>query len=425
MLAMQRQRSVNLTDKMLSSHCGTKRPHENSENSEGKAETKPSTKLSGTGKWPCVRCSFQNQLEYIFCGICGNPKDGPPHRQENASPPKKLRLCPPKEVTVPKQLSALEPKEKIKTKYPSETCSNQRIAQSSDRLASAASRVCADAALIDYETIKDKENPKQLHYGFAPKAQSQWHWFFVAKKTVTTSDRNDGSYDFTLELDKFGLAQGKANKVESDEKPSRTGNMKKEDAKSYKFTYGCNGAKLEKTAIRKKKSLLQVCLNDDAVSRDRRIARAMAHKEELRYQKGRTKVFIDENGKRNPYFGMPIGGVHHWLYQDAVFKEMGIKSGRSILWQATNVHWKETKVTKNRWALQVRGTLVPPKGSIPPGVKIENHESMLIADQIATKISPTSYHVHLKGVSLPITGATDYQRNQSANELLQKFIKEF
>mmetsp|Transcript_31973 Transcript_31973/g.77890 ORF Transcript_31973/g.77890 Transcript_31973/m.77890 type:complete len:430 (-) Transcript_31973:121-1410(-) len=426
MLAVRHQPS-NLT---LTGHCGAKRARPNTKSVE------EDQKGVSVQTWPCARCTFQNQAEYIFCGMCGSPKEfGQQNSFENGGSPKKARrstpkkpICPPQgepserlfplaeKASIPK---SFEMKEKFVSRCQAEIGATRRIAQSSGRLASIASHISADAALIDYETIKDKENPKQLHYGFGPKAQSQWHWFFVAKKTMTPTETDKNAYEFTLELDKFGLAQGKAKRLGSNSEETL---QSKEDMKDLKFTYGCTGAKLQKTASRKKKSILQAFLNDDPVSRDERLARAQAHKAALKYQKGRTKVFIDKHGKRNPYFGMPIGGVHHWLYQDAVLKETGLKSGRSILWQTKNVQWKETKVTKNRWLLQVRGTLIAPKGSIPSGVKLEKQESILIADQIATKISPTSYHVHLKGVSLPITGATAYQRNCTTKQILEKVM---
>mmetsp|Transcript_17948 Transcript_17948/g.29226 ORF Transcript_17948/g.29226 Transcript_17948/m.29226 type:complete len:493 (+) Transcript_17948:66-1544(+) len=109
------------------------------------------------------------------------------------------------------------------------------------------------ASILDYETIKDKASPKQTHYGFGPKAHSQWHWFFVARKTLTADKPDDDiekgrTYKFKLELDKWQLAQGKATPLEEYALP-------KPEIKyqgGYKFSYGCTGAKMEKT-VRKKK----------------------------------------------------------------------------------------------------------------------------------------------------------------------------
>ena len=58
------------------------------------------------------------------------------------------------------------------------------------------------------------------------------------------------------------------------------------------------------------------------------------------------------------------------------------------------------QVHQHRWAIFVRGMLV--SSTQPCNVRLE--ETVFLADQIATKISPTSYHVELKGTEIVLNG---------------------
>uniref|UniRef100_A0A7S4DN49 RanBP2-type domain-containing protein n=1 Tax=Lotharella globosa TaxID=91324 RepID=A0A7S4DN49_9EUKA len=444
------------------------------------------------GQWMCGKCRFDNAPAYLFCGFCGlskdrcdaveaantdqarveakttltsspspqpfkkNKKKKTSHSKASDHDSAKATFLPkPKlEAVVPMDDSemldvktavavASQAKNKIKT-MPDATkaranntkatkllpCSHF-LNESASLMSGISKGIAADASVVDYDTVKDKFNPKQLHYGFAPKAHSQWHWFFVAKKKIepmTDDDGNNkkGSYKFTIALDKFRLAQGKAqvlndgedggDKEKKNSNDSDSNNNK--EKKKHVFSYGCTGAKTKKTAMRKKAEFVQLALNDTEFERMDREDRARAHKASLKNMKGSTKVFIDKQGKEHPYFGMPIGAEHHWKYQDAPFLEQSL-TGTAAQFQAKNVQWRELKVGKNRWALAVEGELVP-DASNAKGVKLTESESILIADQIATKITPNSYHVKLKGVQLPAAGATQAQRAASAREMLAK-----
>mmetsp|Transcript_32504 Transcript_32504/g.60480 ORF Transcript_32504/g.60480 Transcript_32504/m.60480 type:complete len:266 (-) Transcript_32504:35-832(-) len=244
---------------------------------------------------------------------------------------------------------------------------------------------------FEYSTIKDKHNPKQKSYGFGPKAHSQWHWFFVAKKTLRPSNEK-GVVEMKLELDKFQLAQGKC-------KPM-TG--------KHIYTYGADGAKQLKTAARKKRELMELVIGDTDEQRAERLKRAKAHKEALNLRGTGTMRFIDAEGKEVFYTGMVIGGEHDWDYQDTDAIQRGVVNGKEAKPEtrrlAKGVRWREVKVHQHRWAIAVNGRL--------HGQPMEEEEeSVLIADQMATKLSPTSYHVALKGVSIPLKGKNAEERN--------------
>lgn len=79
------------------------------------------------------------------------------------------------------------------------------------------------------------------------------------------------------------------------------------------------------------------------------------------------------------YRGMAVGSGHEWAYADAKLLP-GVP--------ATNVVWRETKVTPDRWCLDVTGTCALPAGSY-----------LLVADQCATRAATAhnQYAVHLIG----------------------------
>mmetsp|Transcript_32565 Transcript_32565/g.52900 ORF Transcript_32565/g.52900 Transcript_32565/m.52900 type:complete len:431 (+) Transcript_32565:62-1354(+) len=400
---------------------------------------------SSSGEWGCLKCSFSmNQNHQQFCGMCGAIK-GMAEGGQMESEPEPLKQADSKKMEWMKsnildQVAVLpsDVTSKIKAKlcpstdiYKGVVDTTKRLALSSQHMGSIVSKFSADASIIDYDTIKDKENPKQLHYGFAPKAHSQWHWFFVAKKTMKPTldlnGKNKGSYTFRIDLDKFRIAQGKC---DPSPKPDNAHRQPEDRGKpnflnsSNKFSYGCTGAKMFKTETKKKKVLLRMCLDDNEFERQQRIELAREHNIQLRHQKGKTKIFVEKDGKQSPYFGMPIGGVHNWNYRDAQFNEFAMKTGRACQWQAKDVEWREMKVHKDRWALSVTGTLHLPKG-MATTVKLEQQESLVIADQIATKLSPNSYHVALRGVKVPLMGGNSYQREENRREILSKIVESF
>ncbi|GAB5362661.1 hypothetical protein AAMO2058_000816800 [Amorphochlora amoebiformis] len=219
-------------------------------------------------------------------------------------------------------------------------------------------------------------------------------------------------------MDKFLMAQGKAVSL-GDAGPQN-------DHKA--FSYGCTGAKRTATSLRKKMKFLQECLLDSTEEREKRANFAKAHKKSLKGFKGKTKVFVDMNGKEHPYFGMPIGGKHNWSYQDADFVQHIPSLGRNVVWRASDVKWEELKVDKKRWDLKITGVLTaevgPNDGQLAKGVSFDEggQDFLLIADQIATKLSPTSYHVKLKGVQLAAAGATSGQMEETRMEMLQAIV---
>lgn len=352
--------------------------------------------------WAC-KCSYSNPLYYRFCGMCGDRKmllkpASPPFKPVDNIAPMSTEIVKPTTTTKPQPSLAKGGALSVFHKLNIET----------KLTAVASSALSEGATVIDYATIKDKFNPKQKHYGFAPKANSQWHWFFVAKKTMTPT-KQKGVYEFTLEFDKFQLAQGKALNLSTEKK-----NL---------FSYGCTGAKMTKTAARKKQAFLKQAFEENNELRTQRIEYAKAHKDSLKYQRGSTKLFRGYDGKDYPYFGMPIGGEHDWTYQDSDFVEQTFGANRSVRWRAKNVRWREIKVNKNRWALYVRGVLQAKEG-LADGVKFDKEsESLIIADQIATKLSPTSYHVAMKGVQLPVSGGNAWQREEDRGRMLAKIIE--
>ncbi|GAB5372433.1 hypothetical protein AAMO2058_001665000 [Amorphochlora amoebiformis] len=253
------------------------------------------------------------------------------------------------------------------------------------------------ATSVDYVTIKDKHNTKpRIKFGIGPEANSQWHWFFVATMTTSRVNESESNHvralEFKMKLDKFQLAQG-----------SCKGQLGKR-----KFTYGCTGAKHLDTAGRKKRELIRLSLENDTPDlRTKRLAHAKEHQKNLTWRGRGTNRFVDVDGKEVFYSGMAIGAAHDWDYQDADFVEAPMvitganrKERNKVKWEAQDVRWIETKTHQHRWEIDVSGRLELQPGSEIDFDSIRVGESVLIADQMATKLTPTSYHVALKGVRL-------------------------
>eukprot|EP00466_Bigelowiella_natans_P001908 jgi/Bigna1/140674/aug1.57_g15382 len=241
-----------------------------------------------------------------------------------------------------------------------------------------------DAEIVDYNTIKDKHDAKIRKHRFAPKALSQWHWFFVGSRIISPVTENFAK--FTLSYDKFQLAQGNC--------------MEKEMVKGRRvFTYGCGGAKLLKTSSKRKRDFIQQVMTDTDEKRKIRLEHAKKHKDGLTHYGNRTVRFVDIDGKETFYSGMPIGGEHDWDYQDAEFIEKSLTDKAIKKWTAKNVRWREVKVHQGRWEIFVSGELHLNHGNLKEPCETT---SVLIADQMATKLTPASYHVELRGIQIPI-----------------------
>eukprot|EP00471_Norrisiella_sphaerica_P012253 CAMPEP_0184497530 /NCGR_PEP_ID=MMETSP0113_2-20130426/36795_1 /TAXON_ID=91329 /ORGANISM="Norrisiella sphaerica, Strain BC52" /LENGTH=423 /DNA_ID=CAMNT_0026884671 /DNA_START=31 /DNA_END=1302 /DNA_ORIENTATION=+ len=258
-------------------------------------------------------------------------------------------------------------------------------------------------SVVDYDTIKDKHNPKLKKYGIAPKALSQWHWFFVATKSVFPIEKRNDALKFTLKFDKFQLAQGKCT------------DMGKSKGKQI-YSYGCDGVKQLETAARKKKAFILQTLEDTHEIREKRLKHAQAHKEGMVHRGRATMRFVDLEGKEVFYSGMPIGGEHDWDYHDCNFIERALECGREKKWKATCVRWREVKVHQGRWAIFVGGEL---HSSEPMG-NLKRQDYLLVADQMATKLSPVSYRVELKGIQV----LTDGENETSGKETLRAIASE-
>ncbi len=310
-----------------------------------------------------------------------------------------------------------------------------------ERLCSA---VTAELNEIEYCTIKDKIEPTaaQKRSGFGPKQGSQWHWFIVAKKTITKpSNGKPHTFDFSIAFDKFQVAQGAAQRAPAPtmnpfDRAMAAGAVRLIDVETPKpkaigFTYGCKGAKRMSTVLRKKIAVFRdiIAGGDDAATRKKRLNHATSHLESLksRPRGSKTRCFVDLDGKSHVYYGMPVGGQHNWAYADAAFvvRALGKTDSRSTSklhhFPVRGVRWREVKVGKARWTINVTGKINVPieQQKELTGHNLRVGETLLIADQVATKLSPTSYHVHLKGVEVNISGADECTRTQSRRDTLE------
>ena len=75
------------------------------------------------------------------------------------------------------------------------------------------------------------------------------------------------------------------------------------------------------------------------------------------------------------------------------------------------------QVHQHRWAIFVKGMLVSSTQPCNPIRKTK--ETIFLADQIATKISPISYHVELKGTEIVLNGDNNDAREDERVNILQ------
>uniref|UniRef100_A0A0G4HW50 Uncharacterized protein n=1 Tax=Chromera velia CCMP2878 TaxID=1169474 RepID=A0A0G4HW50_9ALVE len=300
------------------------------------------------------------------------------------------------------------------------------------------------AKLVRYATSKARHAARPAPpKNFGPKALSQWHWFFCATRKFAApaaeQEASKGGATFSLHLDKWQLAQGECQQLDSMGGRKRSATEKEKESEKQLFSYGCAGAKGESTAAKRKRELLLASIQDDQKKREERSKRADSHFASVGSGGGNVMgggggrlQFTGDDGNPVWYSGMPIGGSHDWDYADADMVEHQVTEkggeGEKVVLQARDVRWKEKKTDVHRWEIDVMGQLQGP-GKTPketiqqPGPwspPREGVEEVLIGDQIATKLTPSSYHVDFCGVAIELSKPPAVEKGEGGKGKVQE-----
>eukprot|EP00467_Chlorarachnion_reptans_P001298 CAMPEP_0114490912 /NCGR_PEP_ID=MMETSP0109-20121206/2707_1 /TAXON_ID=29199 /ORGANISM="Chlorarachnion reptans, Strain CCCM449" /LENGTH=555 /DNA_ID=CAMNT_0001667585 /DNA_START=41 /DNA_END=1709 /DNA_ORIENTATION=+ len=268
----------------------------------------------------------------------------------------------------------------------------------------ASSAKLSNVHIVRYSTTREID-PGKIDR-FSPEMFTQWHWFLVGRLRTSALDK-DGRCSFNLQLDKFLMGKGKAERVPlASFKYGRKG--------ASLCTYGCQLPSMSSLAILKKKHkfLLQ------HISDSKKDKSGMGHDFSKKSRKGKEK-----NSAKISHSDL-TQIPHSWNHLTATWNLLLADRPSSTLeFRTEDVKATETTINTVKSTINARGEFhVAASVSNKMLPRLTGKQWLIVADQVGTKIRPSTQEIYLEGIQIPLN-QSDSKASALEQERLQTLSK--